>query len=389
MTIDINSLYAPGTQVSEDVAGYIPVEIASHSTVYMVGSAAQGPEDEPTLVVSPEDFTNQFGASDSLDAVKLYFANNQGGYLMFVRVSAVDDEAPTATEYVATIGKAFEPEDRQGYLIAPQAFQGLTVASDRLAVANKMRDVASAPGYDWVALVDCGATIDTVAELTTEAATITSERGHVAYFAPYVIDLNDNLVPSSAAVAGIAVRRSREQGFYQPPAGTKYPVKGVKDVAVRYSQAQQEVLNPLGVNLTRNLRNAGVVVWGSRVKASSPYYKFLNTRVILNVLNGTLRGAFDSEIFSMVDGQGTLMARLRETANAICYRLYQAGALYGATPEASFGVVCDSRNNPNLDLEQGIVRLDVYVAPSPTLERLLIRTVRTPIGEVEVTVQAA
>jgi phage tail sheath protein FI len=104
-------------------------------------------------------------------------------------------------------------------------------------------------------------------------------------------------------------------------------------------------------------------------------------------LIGTLRTAFDSIVFSAVDGQGVLFTRIRETANAICYRLWAGQALFGATPGEAFFCKCDRGNNPDLDLENGIVRLDVYVAPVPTMERLLINVVRTAIGQVQITAQ--
>jgi phage tail sheath protein FI len=188
-------------------------------------------------------------------------------------------------------------------------------------------------------------------------------------------------------VAAIFLARSAREGFQQPPAGGKFPIKGVTGLVWRLTKSQQAVSNPLGNNLLRLLPNQGNLVYGARTRSSSPYYKFVNTRIILNVLIGTLRTAFDQLVFSAVDGQGILFSRIRETAEAICYRLYQGRALFGATPGDAFFVQVDAVNNPSLDLEDGIVRADVYVAPVPTMERLLINVVRTAIGQVQVVAQ--
>ncbi len=184
-------------------------------------------------------------------------------------------------------------------------------------------------------------------------------------------------------------RRYRSEGFQEPPAGAKFPVKGVKDVKFKVTKAHQEIGNPLGINAIRNLPNKGIVAWGSRSRSSSPYYRFVNTRIILNILSGTLKHAFDTLIFSSVDGQGVLFTRIAETINQICYRMWIGGALYGARVSDAYAVECSTRNNPAIDLEAGIVRADCWVVPVPTMERLFINVIRTPIGQVQAVVQAA
>lgn len=488
VTLNTNSILAPGTVVSENVAGFIPVELASFATTYMLGVGTTGPKNTPTQVISVEDFTNQFGSSSSLTSVKLYFANNPNGVLYFVNclspqifevtigtvaagtwgltingtaisvnyvdASPTDPElvtvlmaaiatnstvnqlvevldgsigdakfrirglsptttvtitlptAPvgstltvsadlatgnTALDALYAIEKAFDEEMAQGFLIAPEFFAVLTSQSDRTSLAVAMENLAGKEGYDWMALVDCGptASIASAAAFVTEGQLYTTARGHLAYFAPFVVDLEDNEVPPSAAIAGLAIRRYRSEGFQEPPAGARFPILGVKNVKVKLTKAHQEVANPLGINYIRNLPNKGVVAWGSRTRSSSPYYRFVNTRIILNVLSGTLKNAFDTLIFTAVDGRGVLFTRIKETIEQICYRLWIGNALYGANPRDAYAVVCGAENNPALDLEAGVVRADVYVAPVPTMERLLISLIRTPIGQVQTVVQNA
>lgn len=300
---------------------------------------------------------------------------------------ASDAEPPDYAQFIYTLEHAFDPElDEQGFILCPEAFQNLTNQGQRTSVALIMENVAATESYDWMALTDSGphTEINNPDKARREGLLYTTPRGHLAYFFPYLLTVEDLVVPPSAAVAAIALRRYADQGFIQPPAGAQYPVKGVKDAVVRVVKAQQAAINPLGINCIRYFPNQGTLVWGSRTRSGNPYYRFINTRVILNVLIGTLRGAFDSVIFTAVDGQGVLFSRIRETAYAICYRLWDGGAFYGATPQEAFFCKCDRENNPALDLEDGVVRLDVYVVPAPTLERLLISVVRTAIGQIEV-----
>lgn len=292
---------------------------------------------------------------------------------------------PTAADYIYAIENTFDYEEDwpQGFLIAPQAFQLLTAQGDRLAVANAMEGLVSDENFDWCALIDCGSTIDTVAELQTERNLYASPQGHSHYYAPYVTDLEDGIVPPSAAIAGLTTKRFTEEGFHQPGAGAKYPLQGVKDVTVRYNNQDQEVLNPLGINLIRNLRNKGVVSWAMRTLSADTFYRFTVTRVIMNVLNGTLRRGFDFDLFSSIDGQGVLLSRIEETARAVCRRLWRSRALFGNSEAAAFEVVCNFENNPADELENGNVLVEVYVAPSPAVERILINTIRVPIGQVQ------
>ncbi|MBW4483020.1 MAG: phage tail sheath subtilisin-like domain-containing protein [Tildeniella torsiva UHER 1998/13D] len=294
---------------------------------------------------------------------------------------------PTASDYIYAIENTFDALGGknldQGFLIAPEGFQNLSDATDRLALGTAMENLCADKDFDWMALVDCGPGLTTVAQIQTDGQQYSTPQGHLAFYAPYVIDLEDGVVPPSAAIAGLATRRYRSQGYHQPPAGAQFPVQGVKDVQTRFGNTQQSVLNPLGINLVRFLLNLGVVAWGARTRSSNSFYTFVNTRVILNALNGTLRDAFDYEIFSTVDGFGILFSRIQETARSICRRFWLSGAFYGQSEQEAFACICDRTNNQADDLENGNVLLEVYVAPSPTLEKLLVNTIRVGIGQVE------
>lgn len=300
-------------------------------------------------------------------------------------LTAVTKTTPTASDYVAAIENSFDIEEDwpQGYLLAPEAFQLLTDPTDRLAVGTAMEDHAGNEGYDWVAIVDAGPNLTTLAEYKADAERYTTAQGHLAWYGPYVKDLEEGVVPASAGVAGIATKRAKEVGFHHPPAGARYPMQGVLDVVKRFGNQDQDVMNPVGANLVRYLRNKGVCVWAMRSRSVDSFYTFIHTRVIMNVLNGTLRNAFDFEIFSSIDGRGVLMSRMKETAASVCRRMWIGGALFGETESEAFEVVCSLENNTNDNLELGQVLMEVFVAPSPALEKLLVNTIRVPIGQVQ------
>lgn len=276
----------------------------------------------------------------------------------------------------------------QGFLIAPEFFQSATTLADHTALAQGLEAKAADPRFNLVAIADCRET--TATQLTgsgavnlalQERAQLSSPKGHLVYYFPYFKDLNETLVPPSPVVAGVALRRYRSEGYRQPVAGIKYPVYGVSDPSFPVTDNIQAQLNPKGINCMRRIRDKGVVIFGARTLSTSPFYTFMTTRVIFNVLGRSIDNALDELVFSSIDGQGALFGQVKATCIGICERLRIAGALFGASPQDAYLVVCDLSNNPALDLDNGKLAVDVYAKPSPTLEIVGVRLFRTALGQ--------
>ena len=344
---------------------------------------------------------NRQGFTDS-NVVKLTSVTENVGYESYKLTSSAK-----AQDFVYAIEKGMSDEYyAPGFLMAPEAYAtlaysaGSDLASRSEAVTERLKVtqtlVAAAEGRfgvtegisntQHVALIDCGGDIDNLSqaqdELDTLKRTVGSFYGHAAFYAPYVKNLSDRFVPSSSFVAGIACGRFINEGFQQPPAGSRYPLRGVTGLKFNITAQQQEVTYALGLNPIRSLPNRGIVVWGARTLSSSPLFRFVNTRVILNVLVDVMNRSFDDILFESIDSAGTVYSRVKSIANQVLNQFYRQGALFGNRAEQAYLVVCgDSNNSPAL-LEQGTVRMDAYVATSPTLERLAITIVRTPVGQV-------
>lgn len=344
---------------------------------------------------------NRQGLIDD-NVVKLASITENVGYESYKLTSAAK-----AQDFVYAIEKGMSDEYyAPGFLMAPEAYATLAYSADsdlasrseatteRLKVTQTL--VAAAEGRfgvtegisntQHVALIDCGGDIDNLSqaqdELDAVKRVVGSFYGHAAFYAPYVKNLSDRFVPSSSFVAGVACGRFVNEGFQQPPAGSRYPLRGVTGLKFNITAQQQEVTYALGLNPIRSLPNRGIVVWGARTLSSSPLFRFVNTRVILNVLVDVMNRSFDDILFESIDSAGTVYSRVKSIANQVLNQFYRQGALFGNRAEQAYLVVCgDSNNSPSL-LEQGTVRMDAYVATSPTLERLAITIVRTPVGQV-------
>ena len=291
-----------------------------------------------------------------------------------------------------------------GFLFAPEAYGsfksevgGLTKSRAReervkvtqsllRAAEGKLGETEGISGTQHIALIDSGGDENTLSEVQDELAYIKRTAGvpfgHAAYYAPYQKNIADRFVPPSGYIAGIACSRYVNEGFQQAPAGARYPLRGTVGVKFDITAQQQEVTYPLGLNPIRSLPNRGIVAWGARTMSSNPLFKFVSTRAILNVLIDVLSRSFDDVLFEQIDSAGTLYSRAKSIASQVMGQLYRQGALFGARPEQAYLVVCSDANNNITDLENGTLRLDVYAATSPTLERLVVTVVRTPAGQV-------
>ena len=242
-------------------------------------------------------------------------------------------------------------------------------------------------GVPQAVFVEAG--IDNVNRLYDDSQRYFNPFGFIAYYGPWIENGSGGYIPPSPYVTGVAVRRYRSEGYQFPPAGVKYQLADAVAAQIPINSAQQNLLNPDGCNAIRTLPGypqSAVFIWGGRTRVNSKdaqqrLYQFVNTRVILNVVYGSLRSAFDSQIFNVVDGFGVIYNQIISIGNSILNQLYVRGALFGSRPSDAFQVICDGRINSAADLENGIVNAKVFVTPVPTLERIQIDLIRVAIGQ--------
>jgi hypothetical protein len=232
--------------------------------------------------------------------------------------------------------------------------------------------------------------IDDTQKLLDDSQQYYNPRGFIAYYGPYLKNASGAWIPPSPYVTGVAIRRYRSEGFQYPPAGVKFPLNGVSAVQIPVNSTQQDILNPRGCNVCRTLPGYGstVFIWGGRTRinqqdAEQRLFQFVNTRVIMNVVYGSLRRAFDSQIFNVIDGFGLVYNKIISIGNSILNELYVRGALFGRRPGDAFQVICDERIQTSAGLESGIVRAKVFVVPVPTLERIEVDLIRVAIGNMQ------
>ena len=346
---------------------------------------------------------NRFGVIDE-NVVRLISQSQDIGYVGYKLT-----QQSKAQDFVFAIeeGMGNQISLAPGFVLAPEAYsvlisgganndiqsksearqERLKITQSLLALAEgRIGQTEGITATQHIALIDVGGDEKNLSEAQDELnvikAAVGVPFGHASYYAPYIKNLNDRYVPPSGYIAGIACSRYINEGFQQPPAGSRYPLRGAIGLKFEISAQQQEVTYALGLNPIRSLPNRGIVVWGARTLSSNPLFKYVNTRAILNVLIDVLGRSFDDILFEQIDSAGTLYARVKSVGSQVLSQFYRQGALFGARPEQAYMISCSSANNDATLLESGTVRADIYVATSPTLERLAITVVRTPAGQV-------
>ncbi|MBW4721126.1 phage tail sheath family protein [Saccharothrix obliqua] len=176
-------------------------------------------------------------------------------------------------------------------------------------------------------------------------------------------------VPPSGHVAGVWARTDGTRGVHKAPANEV--VRGAVALETQLTKAEQELLNPIGVNCVRSFPGRGIRVWGARTLSSDPAWRYLNVRRLFNYLEESILNGTQWVVFEPNDD--ALWARIRRTISAFLVTEWRKGALFGLTPDEAFYVKCDRETNPAESIDLGQVVCEVGVAPVKPAEFVVFR----------------
>jgi phage tail sheath protein FI len=176
-------------------------------------------------------------------------------------------------------------------------------------------------------------------------------------------------VPPSGSVAGIYARNDTERGVHKAPANEVIRMADGLELAV--NKAQQEVLNPLGVNCLRFFEGRGYRLWGARTSSSDPEWKYLNVRRYFAFLERSIERGTQWAVFE--NNGDTLWANVRSTIEDFLMNEWRQDHLLGVTPEQAFFVRCDRTTMSQNDLDNGRLICLIGVAPLRPAEFVIFR----------------
>ena len=324
---------------------------------YTVAAAAQ-----PQLITSWEQFKNTFGdfqAGNKTLAHAVYgFFNNGGTRCWVTRLT----NATNATNVTNALN-AFTAIDEIAIVAVPGALdaniQGAVLdhcenAGDRFAVLDGQR----------------------TATLTPEAiqGTVRDSNYGAMYF-PWinVYDpvTNDNIyVPPSGHIAGIYARVDAQRGVHKAPANEV--IRGAVGVETRLSKADQDGLNPDGINVIRAF-DGNITVWGARTLGgdANTDFKYINVRRLFLFLRESIDEGTQWVVFEPNDK--SLWAKITRNVAAFLTNVWRSGALFGSTPQEAFYVKCDADTNPPEVRDLGQVVTEIGVAVVKPAEFVIFR----------------
>lgn len=349
-------------------------------------------EDLIQIINSDIDLSAQVEAfpgatTDTFRIVSRSFTLNLSVSGLSANITAVDQTGlnPTANDYTVGIENAFQllGKYRAGFALAPEAFMGFSSSADRQKVGIALETLAT--NFDWYSLVDSGQTVTTISALQTERNLYSSPKGHSGFYANRARDLNDQLIPASCYVASIGTQLIALRGLQKSIAGLDYPLQNVTGVDLEFNDTQQGVLASNQINVLRRFDGVGVVIWDILTLSTNTNYAQHQGRIIMNVINNTLRGipGVYSDVFEPIDDEGIFMLTLKSTISSVLRRLWLTGALFGRTENDAYEVQCDFDNNPLDQLQLGNVYAAVYASTTPNARKILIDTIKVPIGQIQ------
>jgi uncharacterized protein len=273
---------------------------------------------------------------------------------------------------------ALESIDELRLLVCPDAmlgYDGSDKAKERVKLIQKaMIDYCEKVRY-------CFAILDAPPGLSAQQARewrlqLGFDSSHAALYYPWVevADLSDNgsqkkLIPPSGCMAGVYNRVDAERGIHKAPANDV--LRGVIGLERQISRAEQDVLNPIGVNCIRSFPTHGIRAWGARTLSSNGAWRYVNVRRLFIFVEASLEEGLQWVVFEPNDN--VLWGKVRRDVTAFLTQVWRSGALFGPTADQAFYVKCDAELNPPEVRDMGQLIIEVGLAPVKPAEFVIVR----------------
>jgi phage tail sheath protein FI len=184
----------------------------------------------------------------------------------------------------------------------------------------------------------------------------------------------DKFVPCGI-IAGVMARTDTSRGVWKAPAGLDASVNGIQGLDVNLNDAENGMLNPLGINCLRTFPDNGCVVWGARTLRGADQladeWKYISVRRTALYIEESLYRGTQWAVFEL--NNESLWGQIRFNLGAFMNNLFRQGAFQGSTPREAYFVKCDKETTTQNDINLGIVNVVVGFAPLKPAEFVVIK----------------
>jgi len=311
--------------------------------------------------VEPIEIIRQVFGGDEEESVKVTF---EGGFSGTVG-------ALTEADFIGEDKGAGARTGIQAFLdcndVNIMAVPGITSANVQLSLVNHCEKLASR-----FAVLDVPMLSKTTAEIIQHRNIVDSD--FCAMYHPWLqvydpLDKKNTFIPPSGSVMGIFARSDNERGVHKAPANEV--VANCTELFVNYSVAEQDQLNPKGVNLIRKFPGSGIRVWGARTASSKPLWKYVNVRRLFIYLEESIKANTNWVVFEPNDV--ALWDRVGRTIELFLEGVWRTGALVGGSPADAFFVDIGPNTMTKDDIDNGRLICIIGVAPVKPAEFVIFR----------------
>lgn len=176
-------------------------------------------------------------------------------------------------------------------------------------------------------------------------------------------------MPPSATMCGIYARCDLSIGVHKAPANEV--VRSCTGLEYGYNNAEQDRLNPAGINLIRAFPGRGIRVWGARTCSSNGNWKYINVRRLFIFLEESIKANTNWVVFE--PNTELLWARVQRSVELFLSSIWRSGALAGTTPNEAFFVNIGRSTMTQDDIDNGRLICVIGVAPVKPAEFVIFR----------------
>lgn len=400
----------PGVYVEEIESGSKPIEAGATNIVGFLGIAEKGPVNQATLVTNWTQYSKIFGGLHEGGwlghGVYQFFQN--GGTKCYINnlaePKAKKTDANSKEGEKASEKTEVSPSSSNYEVKNPDNIAKLIIGKDEgvgkksgLYLFDEIQDISliCAPGVTDPAAQDAilthceknrfrFAVLDSPETLNGGIDSMPMPRDSImgAYYFPWVqmydMAADQNIyAPPSGGICGVYGRVDSTRGVHKAPANELF--KTALGLKYNLTDAEQEMLNPKGINCIRDFPGRGIRVWGARTISSNPEWRYVNVRRLFCMVEQALQNGTNWVVFE--PNTRDLWKKITRNITAFLLNIWKSGALFGDTPEEAFYVRCDDELNPPESVDAGYVTIELGLAPAKPAEFVVFRVSQKTLGE--------
>ena len=199
------------------------------------------------------------------------------------------------------------------------------------------------------------------------------DSSYAAMYHPWIQVLDratgqSDYIPPSGAVLGVYSRNDMSRGVHKAPANETVFCTGLK---TNYTSAEQDVLNPAGINLIRALPGQGIRVWGARTASSNSQFRYVNVRRLFIYVEESIKDNTNWVVFEPNDVN--LWQRVQMTISNFLDNMWRTNMLAGTSANEAYFVEIGTSTMSKDDIANGRLICNIGIAPSKPAEFVVFR----------------